>query len=215
MKEIRTLYTWLGVPEQATKEDIKRAYRHKAMEHHPDRGGDPHTFAKVSEAYAVLMEDERRRKYDKRVRKVRLQVRLESMRDDAYTKLKEMWEYEEKVYENRRTSDHSDYFREQERLEREWQTSFSSLMQDYQEKESLTALNLQAILRSTDDLLTNVAKSGKIRFGERRFSQDPLELKVEPEVTLPNVAKEVMFDLRDTIAKAERLVRIFNKLTGE
>lgn len=215
MREIRTLYTWLGIPEDASKGDIKRAYREKAKSHHPDRGGDPHIFAKVSEAYTVLMDDPRRRKYDQRVRKVRLQVRLESMRDDAYGKLKEMWEYEEQVYEKRRASEHSDYFAEQERLEKEWQDSFSSLIQDYQKKETVNSQNLQSILRSTDELLTNFAKSGKIRFGQRRFSQDPVELKIDPEVSLPGAAREMMFDLRDTIAKAERLVRIFNKITGE
>jgi curved DNA-binding protein CbpA len=215
MREIRTLYTWLEIAEDATKEQIKRAYRQKAMDCHPDRGGDPTVFAKISEAHTVLMDDERRLKYDKRVRKVRLQVRLEAMRDDAYSKLKEMWEYEEQVYQNRRTSEQSDYFAEQERLEKEWQDSFSTLIQDYQKKESINSQNLESILRSTDDLLTSFAKSGKIRFGERRFSQSPIEMKVDPEVNLPGVARDVMLDFRDTIAKAERLVRIFNKLTRE
>lgn len=41
----------LGVKATATKEEIKSRYRVLAKENHPDRGGDPAKFAKISEAY--------------------------------------------------------------------------------------------------------------------------------------------------------------------
>jgi DnaJ family protein C protein 17 len=215
MKKIRTLYTWLDIPEDASKDQIKKAYRAKAMDCHPDRGGDPEVFAKISEAHTVLMDDDRRAKYDKKVRETRLKLRIEGIKDSAFSKLKEMWEYEDQVDRNRRESPQSDYFAEQDRLERDWQEQFARMMKDYQEQETLNSQNLESILRSTDDLLTSFANSGKIRFKGRSIQQDPLELHIDPEIKIPKQAREVLFDLRDTISKAERLVRMFNKLTGD
>ena len=62
MREIRTLYTWLEVAEDATLEEIKKAYREKAKIHHPDRGGDPEIFQKVSQAYSTLTDSVKRSK---------------------------------------------------------------------------------------------------------------------------------------------------------
>lgn len=58
------LYEQLGVPKSASKEDIKKAYKKKALETHPDRGGDPEEFKQVNHAYTVLQEDDTRRRYD-------------------------------------------------------------------------------------------------------------------------------------------------------
>lgn len=58
-------YKILGVPKNASKEDIKKAFRKLAHEHHPDKkGGDETRFKEASEAYSVLSDDERRKKYD-------------------------------------------------------------------------------------------------------------------------------------------------------
>jgi DnaJ-class molecular chaperone len=66
---MRDLYEILGVTRDASGEDIKRAYRHLAMEHHPDRNpGDPDAherFQQVQKAYEVLSEPERRAEYDR------------------------------------------------------------------------------------------------------------------------------------------------------
>lgn len=59
-----TLYERLGVHVSATTDDVKRAYRKLAVQHHPDKGGDPDTFRNITEAYEVLREEERRRLYD-------------------------------------------------------------------------------------------------------------------------------------------------------
>jgi curved DNA-binding protein CbpA len=58
------LYETLGVPKTASPNDIKHAYRRKSSEHHPDRGGDHDTMQEVNDAYAVLSDPERRRRYD-------------------------------------------------------------------------------------------------------------------------------------------------------
>jgi molecular chaperone DnaJ len=59
-----SLYDILGVPKTATKEEIKKAYKKKALEHHPDKGGDEEVFKKVSSAYSVLSDDEKKKNYD-------------------------------------------------------------------------------------------------------------------------------------------------------
>ena len=53
-------YEVLGVDEKASQDDIKKAYRKLAKEHHPDKGGDETTFKKISEAYDTLSDDGKR-----------------------------------------------------------------------------------------------------------------------------------------------------------
>jgi molecular chaperone DnaJ len=62
-------YEILGVSRNATKVEIKKAYRKLAMKYHPDRNpGDKEAeemFKKINEAYQVLSDDEKRAIYDK------------------------------------------------------------------------------------------------------------------------------------------------------
>jgi molecular chaperone DnaJ len=68
MAQQRDLYQVLGVPRDATQDDIKRAFRRLAREHHPDvNHGDPdaeHRFKEVSVAYETLSDPRRRQQYD-------------------------------------------------------------------------------------------------------------------------------------------------------
>lgn len=59
------LYDILGVKPDATESDIKKAYRKKALQHHPDRGGDPEMFKKLSGAYEILSDSDKKNMYDK------------------------------------------------------------------------------------------------------------------------------------------------------
>ncbi len=58
-------YQILGVAKTASAEEIKKAYRKLALEHHPDRGnGDDKRFKEINEAYEVLKDPQKRAQYD-------------------------------------------------------------------------------------------------------------------------------------------------------
>lgn len=57
-------YGILGVDRKATPDEIKRAYRRLAAQHHPDRGGDTAKFQEIQQAYDVLSDAEKRAQYD-------------------------------------------------------------------------------------------------------------------------------------------------------
>src|SRR5688500_15047641 len=59
-----TLYDTLGVPKGASADEIKKAYRKLAREHHPDSGGDEARFKEIQGAYDVLSDPEKRKAYD-------------------------------------------------------------------------------------------------------------------------------------------------------
>jgi len=57
-------YQTLGVDRNASPDDIKRAYRKLAAQHHPDKGGDTAKFQEISAAYDTLSDPEKKSQYD-------------------------------------------------------------------------------------------------------------------------------------------------------
>lgn len=57
-------YDILGIPKNASKDDIKKAYKKMAVQHHPDKGGDPEQFKEISNAYQILSDDDKKNRYD-------------------------------------------------------------------------------------------------------------------------------------------------------
>ncbi|MFP4368650.1 MAG: DnaJ C-terminal domain-containing protein [Candidatus Kapaibacterium sp.] len=66
--DFKDYYKILGVTKSSSKDDIKAAYRKLARKYHPDTNKDPEAenkFKEVSEAYEVLSDPEKRKKYDR------------------------------------------------------------------------------------------------------------------------------------------------------
>ncbi len=53
-------YKILGIDENATEDEIKRAYHVQARKYHPDAGGDSWVFQQVNDAYQMLVDAHRR-----------------------------------------------------------------------------------------------------------------------------------------------------------
>ena len=61
---MKNLYEVLGVSEDADDSEIKKAYRKKAQEHHPDKGGDTEVFQEINKAYDILSDAIKRDHYN-------------------------------------------------------------------------------------------------------------------------------------------------------
>jgi curved DNA-binding protein len=57
-------YSTLGVPRTASADEIKRAFRKLASQHHPDKGGDTKKFQEIQAAYDTLGDDRKRAAYN-------------------------------------------------------------------------------------------------------------------------------------------------------
>jgi curved DNA-binding protein len=61
---MKDYYKTLNVDKSATADEIKRAYRKLASQHHPDKGGDTNKFQEIEEAYRTLGDAQKRQEYD-------------------------------------------------------------------------------------------------------------------------------------------------------
>lgn len=64
LSKSKDYYKVLGVSKTADDKTIKKAYRQKAREHHPDKGGSPEKMAEINEAFDVLKDAELRARFD-------------------------------------------------------------------------------------------------------------------------------------------------------
>jgi len=57
-------YSTLGISKSANADEIKKAYRRMANQHHPDKGGDTEKFKEIEEAYRTLSDPQKKAEYD-------------------------------------------------------------------------------------------------------------------------------------------------------
>tara|TARA_Y100000593_G_scaffold93735_1_gene189796 strand:- start:1290 stop:1895 length:606 start_codon:yes stop_codon:yes gene_type:complete len=57
-------YKILGVNKNASQDEIKKAFRKKALEHHPDKGGNEEKFKQINEAYSMISDSGKRSQHD-------------------------------------------------------------------------------------------------------------------------------------------------------
>ena len=62
-------YDLLKVSKDADPDEVKKAYRKAALEHHPDKGGTDQMFQLIKEASDVLSDPIKKRNYDKDLKK--------------------------------------------------------------------------------------------------------------------------------------------------
>ncbi len=88
-----SLYDNLGVSPEASKDEIKSAYRYKAKKAHPDKGGDKKEFGILAKAYGILSDSIKRKRYDESgieddisTTEKEAQILLKNMFDDIIAK---------------------------------------------------------------------------------------------------------------------------------
>ena len=57
-------YKILGVNQDATQDEIKKAFRKLALKYHPDKGGDEEKFKQVNQAYSMIADEAKRSQHD-------------------------------------------------------------------------------------------------------------------------------------------------------
>lgn len=62
---MKNLYETLGIGKTANNKEVRKAYLMKAKVHHPDKDGSIEEFNQISTAYQILMDDDKRKRYDK------------------------------------------------------------------------------------------------------------------------------------------------------
>ncbi len=87
-------YTVLQVPENATEDEIKKAYKKLALTNHPDKGGDEETFKKISNANDILSDSAKRSAYDEKRKNASFAA--QSWRHESIINYYKLWKIDEK-----------------------------------------------------------------------------------------------------------------------
>ena len=176
----QTLYELLGVSETATLEEIKIAYRKKAMEYHPDvnpslNNKECHAMmCKINDAYAILRNPETRREYDKTLVSDREESEPRETSDSAkeekektrkYTKTKSEPLRDERVYEYYNSVDFDGYLQEEFIIWlEEYAVSYILIVEKYYKKINI---NEEVLLNNLYKSFDNIISYEKYMFNNK------------------------------------------------
>ena len=88
-------YAILNIEHNATKKEIKAAFKKEALKWHPDRNSSSEATARmqlINEAYLILKDDEARLRYDKQYQKFKQATRQEQVISESDTRAQTNWE---------------------------------------------------------------------------------------------------------------------------
>ena len=108
----------LDISEDATEKEIKKAWRSKSQQHHPDKDGDVERFHEVQNAYEMLSNPLTREDYDQLLKAARLQfkeVEKEILRQKQRRKREDKEKQERRKREEKRQKEEEERKRQQEK----------------------------------------------------------------------------------------------------
>jgi CRISPR/Cas system-associated protein Cas10 (large subunit of type III CRISPR-Cas system) len=223
-------YALMGVEPTATHDEIKKAWRDLARKHHPDRGGDADEFNKISEAYKILSDTNKRQAYDI-ARSITQSVRCPCGRAKfpgqelcAWCALKvSQQESAKQAAEKRerklREKAKRQYLRQQEKIKRDRQRR-AALMKTKARPKSRTRIPRPDLgLPSADDLLSAVLAEAALKSGildsdgemDVHFSYNPLTGKVE----LTGKTVETLENIGSKLKMADYIFRHFRRFGSD
>eukprot|EP01121_Diplochlamys_sp_Union-15-3_P001525 TRINITY_DN11315_c0_g1_i1.p1 TRINITY_DN11315_c0_g1~~TRINITY_DN11315_c0_g1_i1.p1 ORF type:complete len:306 (-),score=56.32 TRINITY_DN11315_c0_g1_i1:3-920(-) len=171
-------YDLLGLEESATSSQIKKAYRHKARELHPDKNtkDTPEVAAKkfhlVSKALEILLNDEKRKELDQKLRAKREQRKRKASTDARLSSLAEKLNTKENLYKKQK--------QEAEKMRARTKAEMEELRQDSkrkrEEQEKKNAEKKASLRRKMYDHLS-LQSTVKVRWNtdEWVFNQNDIE----------------------------------------
>lgn len=141
-------YELLGVPADATAAQIKAAYRKKAQEHHPDKGGDEEVFVAIKRAYETLLDAERREHYD--------QYGVEMPTDDTLIKAKGLLSSLFQSVMNQPLTEHHNVLEEIKHKLREQAKGMTNQIQAFHRERAKCHMVATRLKAGDDDLLLQI-----------------------------------------------------------
>lgn len=121
-------YSTLGVSRSATQEEIKKAFRKKAMEHHPDKsGGDDTVFKQINEAYDTLKDPAKKQAYDNPAQQNRFDTRYTRSWEDG--NVESFREFFKDIFGSSAGFHHSQYNHKNKNIQTVVKVSLESILQ--------------------------------------------------------------------------------------
>jgi len=138
-----TLYDVLGIPTNATTEDVRKAYKTKALETHPDkleptasdrsRRAAEGKFRNVCEAFQVLSDPVRRKAYDERIQRAKQNKQSWDLDRERRNKEREEWARQAKERSEARMKARADLLEETRKVKEKKELHARLVEQFYQE----------------------------------------------------------------------------------